>query len=936
MRIIYLPFSLIFCCFLTSHLSAQVTFENAFPNLSFSSPLEIQNTGVPGDDRLFVVEQRGTIKVFENDASTSSTTDFLDIENEVFFGFGQELGLLGLAFHPNYQQNGYFYIYYTKRVGSSNAIITVERIRVDTNDPNSADLNNRLVLFEFTKNQTNSNHNGGKITFGPDGYLYVSIGDGGGANDPSNNARNVDRFFGKILRIDVDVDGNNPVDNNGVLPDGNYEIPSDNPLVGQNGQDEIYAWGIRNTWKMNFDQVTGRLWAGDVGQGDLEEINLIENGGNYGWDRFEGTSVEDASVPDPGNTIFPVLEYDHDAGDVSITGGYVYRGNEISSLSPSLFGKYIFGDYSSGRVWAMDYDPSTGNASREFLFRANGVNISSFGEDINNEIYFTEYNIFGGSNIYKIVDGVSSPQAQAVSGFGDWCNSIPATNGTINAAIGDANDRLYIGGAFSEVDGLSANNIAVWDGNSWSTLGSGANGDVNALAFDDNGDLYAGGAFTSIGGVAANNIAKWNGTAWQALGNGTSGPVAALGVDSNNKVYVGGAFVTAGSITCNNVAVWDGTWSAMTDAGNAIAGTNNEIRSIDIDGNDLVYVGGNFASAGGNTASRIATWDGSNWGTLGDGTTGFVQAILNTTDYLYAGGNFGGAGSLNANRVARWNKSSQTWETLEDGLSNVVNDLVSYNGFIYAAGSFPIALGAAPDPNIIVSNIARWSESTGWEALGTSAVGVDNVVNALTLIGDMLYVGGNFESAGGNSAANLACWSEICPRIRQVAGLDLTGSFQSDSLTTNTGTCIIQSQAAFVAGQFIRLQAGFHAQAGSQFTASIGLCGSSSLRVYESQPNDEEQANILAATAADVAFTIFPNPATNMVNFKYQLLESSAIQINLYDLNGRLLTPIFSAQEQAAGDYLVEFPVAEFEGMYWVELVHNGAKISRKLLVMNK
>ncbi|MEM9886791.1 MAG: PQQ-dependent sugar dehydrogenase [Bacteroidota bacterium] len=933
MKIAYL-FSPFFLLFSIASISAQVTYENAFPNLSFSAPVEIQNTGVPSDDRLFVVEQRGIIKVFDNNPAVNTTNVFLDIENEVYFGFGAELGLLGLAFHPNYQQNGYFYIYYTKRVGSSNAIITVERIGVNPNNPDAADLSNRLVLFEFTKNQSNSNHNGGKIAFGPDGYLYASIGDGGGANDPSNNARNVNRFFGKILRIDVDLDGDNSVDNNGILPDGNYEIPSDNPLVGQNGQDEIYAWGIRNTWKMSFDQFTGRLWGSDVGQGDFEEINLIQNGGHYGWDRFEGNSIEDNSVPDPGNTIFPALEYNHNQGDVSITGGYVYRGSEISSLSPSLFGKYIFGDYSSGRVWAMDYDPATGTATREFLFRASSFNISSFGEDLQGEIYFTNYGLFSGT-IYKIVDGVSSPNAANVSGFGEWCNAIPATNGTIHAMEKDANNQLYIAGNFSEVNGWSANNIAVWNGTTWSTLGSGSNGSINTLAFDGNGGLYAGGAFTEIGGIAASNIAKWDGNTWQALGTGTSGPVAALKIDGNDKLYVGGTFESAGGITSNNIAYWDGTWSAMIDAVNAIAGTTNEIRSIEVDENDVVYVGGNFASAGGNSASRIATWNGNTWGTLGAGTSGFVQAILNTSDYIYAAGNFGVAGNQTVNRITRWNKATQTWEKLEEGLSNVVNDLVAYNGYIYAAGSFPIALNESPEANIVVGNIARWKENEGWEALGESTdVGVDNLINALLFIGDTLYVGGNFELAGGSSADNLACWQEACPSIRQVASLNPSGTFQSDSLTTNTGDCVIQSQAEFKAGDMVRLQEGFHAQSGSQFAAKIEVCGISMPinEVVEDRDGQLEENTI----SAKADFHVFPNPATHTVNFKYKLAETSQIELNLYDLNGRLIDLIIAPQKQAAGEYSVEYSLDNLQGMYWVEVRTADGRMTKKLFVLEK
>ena len=205
------------------------------------------------------------------------------------------------------------------------------------NNPNLADASTRLEILSFDKNQGNSNHNGGKIAFGPDGYLYLSIGDGGGGGDPNKNAQNLNNVFGSILRIDVDLDGNNTVESNPDEPNGNYEIPSDNPRVGQNGLDELFAWGIRNTWKFSFDRPTGRMWGADVGQGDMEEINLIVKGGNYGWNILEGSSCYQKSECDATDLIAPHYEYGHSNNDKSVTGGYVYHGNEL----PTLKGYYI-------------------------------------------------------------------------------------------------------------------------------------------------------------------------------------------------------------------------------------------------------------------------------------------------------------------------------------------------------------------------------------------------------------------------------------------------------------------------------------------------------------------------------------------------------------------------------------------------------------------
>ncbi|MGB7396039.1 MAG: PQQ-dependent sugar dehydrogenase, partial [Pricia sp.] len=497
-----------------------VTFEPAFPNLRFQFPAEIQNAG-DGSDRLFVVEQSGRIKVFDNDENTSEQNTFLDLSDVVSFSSGQEIGLLGLAFHPNYRQNGYFYVYHTRNsnVSGVRVEVVIARYRVSNNDPDRANASSRLEILSFDKNQNQSNHNGGKIAFGPDGYLYASIGDGGGAGDPERNAQDLSNPFGAILRIDVDLDGSNPVENNPDAPNGNYEIPSDNPRVGRSGLDELYAWGIRNTWKFSFDGDTDRLWAADVGQGEREEINLIENGGNYGWNRFEGTrrypgGTDLVTRPDTK----PIFEYNHDNGDVSITGGYVYRGASTNSL---LAGRYIYGDYISGRVWSLDYDPDSGDASSTLLFRTNGQNVSSFGLDESGELYFSGYG--NSAQLYNITGGDDQgPSVTDVEGVGSWTELANGTNGIVNALAVDGG-TTFVGGDFSRAGSTSANNIASYRaGRGWRALSGGANGTVNALAVDSDGNLYAGGDFSSIGGVSARNIAVWNGSSWRDIG-GTNG-----------------------------------------------------------------------------------------------------------------------------------------------------------------------------------------------------------------------------------------------------------------------------------------------------------------------------------------------------------------------------------------------------------------------------
>mgnify|MGYP001262301701 CR=1 FL=1 len=251
---------------------AQYELEIAFPNLTFARPVDLQHAG-DGSDRIFIVEQAGVIRVFANTSSVATADTFLNIQNRVNDS-GNEEGLLGLAFHPNFATNGYFYVNYT---ASNPRRTVVARYRVSAN-PNRADANSEFVLL--TVNQPYENHNGGQLAFGPDGYLYIGMGDGGSGGDPQNNGQDRRGLLGDMLRIDVD----NPA---GGL---NYGIPPDNPFVGNTSgyREEIYAYGFRNPWRFSFDFVTGWLWVGDVGQGSREEVDIVEKGLNYGWRIMEG------------------------------------------------------------------------------------------------------------------------------------------------------------------------------------------------------------------------------------------------------------------------------------------------------------------------------------------------------------------------------------------------------------------------------------------------------------------------------------------------------------------------------------------------------------------------------------------------------------------------------------------------------------------------
>src|SRR3972149_991417 len=348
----------------------QYTLQEAFPNLTFSGPLDLQNAG-DGTDRIFVVEQSGKIYVFENNTGVTVKKKFLDITDSV--SSGGEMALFGLAFHPNYENNGYFYVNYTKSSPYRRTLIV--RFQVSNANPDSADRSSSKILMEIA--QPFSNHNGGQLAFGPDGYLYIALGDGGSGGDPQGNAQNKSSLLGKLLRIDVDQ-------TQGSI---NYAIPLNNPYKNntQGFKEEIYAYGLRNPWRFSFDSPTGRLWCADVGQNAWEEIDLIVKGGNYGWRCYEGNHNYDLSGCTDTNYIFPVWEYSHSDG-VSITGGYVYRGPNL----PDLYGKYIYGDFGTRKIWALTYDGI--NPPTNKLLLTSSVSIASFGVDINNELYVVGYN----------------------------------------------------------------------------------------------------------------------------------------------------------------------------------------------------------------------------------------------------------------------------------------------------------------------------------------------------------------------------------------------------------------------------------------------------------------------------------------------------------------------------------------------------------------
>lgn len=358
----------------------------------FDSPVEITNAG---DSRLFVVQKGGLIRIL-NSNGTVNTTPFLNLSSIITTN--GERGLLGLAFHPNYGTNGYFFVNYTNLSGNT----VIARYSVNSINPDIANTTGTILM---TIAQPYSNHNGGSIKFGSDGYLYIGMGDGGSAGDPDNRAQNINDNLGKMLRIDV---------NSTIAP--YYTIPTTNPFVGVAGNDEIWAIGLRNPWKFSFNRLNGDLWIADVGQGAIEEINKIVNplpntGINFGWRCYEGNSTYNTSGCAPSSTMtFPFAQYARSGGACSVTGGYFYTG----STYPNFQNKYFFTDYCDDKIRMVN---SAGVITTTTSFSGN--NFVTFGEDMNGELYIAG---ISSGTIYKIIDSSLSSSDFENNGFSLYPN----------------------------------------------------------------------------------------------------------------------------------------------------------------------------------------------------------------------------------------------------------------------------------------------------------------------------------------------------------------------------------------------------------------------------------------------------------------------------------------------------------------------------------
>jgi glucose/arabinose dehydrogenase len=342
-----------------------------------SAPLDLEQPN-DGSGRLFVVEQGGAIKILQNGALLPQP--FLDISNKIIFQ--GEMGLLGLTFHPGFQANGKFYVNYVRNAGGQfQSVIAEYRVSV----PNSNQANPSSERILLTVNQVNNfpNHKAGQLAFGPDGFLYFGLGDGGGSGDPFGHGQNRQTLLGKMLRIDVD----------GTSPGLEYRIPPDNPFVAGGGLPEIWAYGFRNPWRFSFDRNTGRMFVADVGQDRFEEIDIVQRGGNYGWNTMEGMHCfNPPSGCNMAGLQLPIIEIDHPEAE-AVIGGFIYHGMALAGLQ----NQYIFGDL-SGKIWSLT-ESSPNNFTRATLLTP-GFNISSFGQDAAGELYVVD---ISGGRILKII-----------------------------------------------------------------------------------------------------------------------------------------------------------------------------------------------------------------------------------------------------------------------------------------------------------------------------------------------------------------------------------------------------------------------------------------------------------------------------------------------------------------------------------------------------
>lgn len=552
-----------------------------------------------GDSRLFVVEQAGIIKVIQANGTVLGTP-FLNITDRVDDSNNEE-GLLGLVFHPDYASNGYFYVNYT------NTTASVRRTRISrfqvTANPDVADPNSEQILFTIT--DPDWNHNAGDIHFGPDDYLYIPMGDGGGGGDTSNNAQNMTLLLGKIIRIDVNQGPGSAPDCVGQGT-GNYTIPNDNPFINGAGGtcDEIWAVGLRNPWRSSFDLWTGDLWIGDVGQGNWEEVDFqpvySDGGENYGWRCYEGNHAYNTSGCGPmGNYVFPVFEYDHSAGRCSLTGGYVYRGSQY----PALFGRYVLTDYCSGHFWDIAPDGQGGWITTQHN-NLTGFGRSAFGQDVNGALFVANQSA---NTVQRLVEGTATSPAlfvtldgPATADAGDPIVYTLTVTNTGNAAATGLTVRNWVPAGATYVSGGShAGGVVSWN---IANLGAGSSSSVQ---------------YTVTANQTISNT-RFGVTSNQVNANGSGAIVTVITAPILSISKTGPASATPGELITYTLTV--------NNSGNGFA--NNLTIS------DTVPAGATYIS-GGSHSGGVVTWTASQLAPQGQLQVQFVvtatATIINNT-----------------------------------------------------------------------------------------------------------------------------------------------------------------------------------------------------------------------------------------------------------------------------------------------------------------
>ena len=602
-----------------------------------------------GTHRLFVVQQRGIVKIIQ--PGTNVATDFINLSSEVS-QLGSERGLLGLAFHPQFSTNRRFFVYYTR---ASDGALEIAEYKTFANNANLGDTSTKRVIITIPHAE-NVNHNGGTIEFGPDGFLYAAPGDGGGANDQSNNAQNINSLLGKFIRINIDPPAGT------TAP---YSSPEDNPFAGATpGADEIYAVGMRNPYRFSFDRGgTRQLWVGDVGQDAIEEVDIITRGGNYGWRVYEGTQCTnlDPGLCNPANYLPPVFQYNSAAPDprCSVTGGYVYRGAQ--NTFPN--GAYLYGDYCTGEIlmWFNNQQLPLLDTSR-FL--------SSFGEDEDGEIYIAGLT---SGTVEKLVRAKASADFDGdfktdLSVFrpsaGAWY-ILNSSNGSFRAQQFGTNGDIPVP---EDYDGDNITDIGVFrpSTGTWFFLRS-SDSAFSGVQFGANGDIpvaadYDGDAKADI------TVFRPSAGAWYRLNSSTSA-FAAVGFGTNGDIPVAGDFDGDGKSDITVFRPSAGAWYRLNS-------TNSQFSAVSFGTNGDIPVAGDYDGDGRNDQAVFRP-NNSTWYILRSSDSGFQAVQWGTTDDIPVVGDYDGDAKED---VGVFRPSTGTWYILRSSNGSLLASQFGQNG----------------------------------------------------------------------------------------------------------------------------------------------------------------------------------------------------------------------------------------------------------------